>query len=63
MEWQAKALCGEVLMPYEETKNLSVNQIRHLCQVSKESAELRYNNYHKLEPKTSLERRARQWFQ
>ena len=63
MEWQAKALCGEVLMPYEETKNLSVNQIRHLCQVSRESAELRYNNYRKPEIKSSLERRARQWFQ
>ena len=62
MEWQAKALCGEILMPYEETEGLSVRQIRHLCQVSRESAELRYNNYRKPEPKTPLERRARQWF-
>ena len=59
---QAKALCGEILMPYEETEGLSVRQIRHLCQVSRESAELRYNNYRKPEPKTPLERRARQWF-
>ena len=62
MEWQAKALCGEILMPYEETEGLSVRQIRHLCQVSRESAELHYNNYRKPEPKTPLERRARQWF-
>ena len=61
MEWQAKALCGEILMPYEETEGLSVRQIRHLCQVSRESAELRYNNYRKPEPKTPLERRTRQW--
>lgn len=51
MEWQAKALCGEILMSYEETEGLSVEQIQHLCQVSKESAELRYNNYRK--PKSS----------
>lgn len=62
MEWQAKALCGEILMPYEETEGLSVGQIQHLCQVSRESAELRYNNYHKLEPKSSLKRKVRQWF-
>ena len=62
MEWQAKALCGEILMPYEETEGLSVRQIRHLCQVSRESAELRYNNYRKPEPKSPLERRTLQWF-
>ena len=61
MEWQAKALCGEILMPYEETEGLSVRQIRHLCQVSRESAELRYNNYRKPGPKSPLERRGRQW--
>ena len=27
MEWQAKALCGEILMTYEETEGLSVRQI------------------------------------
>ena len=62
MEWQAKALCGEILMPYEETEGLSVKKIRHYCQVSRESAELRYNNYRKRELKSSLERRAVQWF-
>ena len=41
MEWQAKALCGEILMPYEETKNLSVNEIVRYCNVSLESAEKR----------------------
>lgn len=60
MEWQAKALCGEILMPYEETEGLSIKQIRHFCQVSRESAELRYYNYRKGETKSSLERRTRQ---
>lgn len=41
MEWQAKALCGEILMPYEETKNLSINEIVRYCNVSLESAEKR----------------------
>lgn len=45
MEWQAKALCGEILMPYETTEGLSVNQIRFNCNVSTTSAKLRYNNY------------------
>ena len=27
MEWQAKALCGEVMMPYEETTGLTENEI------------------------------------
>lgn len=47
MEWQAKALCGEILMPYEETEGLTVKQIMRRCKVSRESAELRYNNYSK----------------
>lgn len=45
MEWQAKALCGEIMMPYEETEGLSVRQIKHFCKVSNESAQLRVNNY------------------
>lgn len=60
MEWQAKALCGEIMMPYEETEGLSVRQIQYFCQVSRESAELRYNHYRK--PKSSsleLERRSK----
>lgn len=27
VEWQAKALCGEVMMPYEETKDLTEEEI------------------------------------
>ena len=56
MEWQAKALCGEIMMPYEETEGLSVKQIQHLCQVSRESAELRYNNYRKPNSSSVLKR-------
>ncbi len=47
MEWQAKALCGEIMMPYEETDSLSVKQIIHYCKVSTECAQLRANNYRK----------------
>lgn len=59
MEWQAKALCGEIMMPYNETNGLSVKQIQHLCQVSRESAELRYYNYRKPNCNHSCKRRAR----
>lgn len=62
MEWQAKALCGEIMMPYEETEGLSVRQIQHLCQVSRESAELRYNNYRKLSSSSNSKRRSEEWF-
>lgn len=41
MEWQAKALCGEILMPYEETQDLSITEIMRLCNVSRDSAEKR----------------------
>ena len=27
MEWQAMALCGEIMIPYEKCKNYSFNQI------------------------------------
>lgn len=62
MEWQAKALCGEIMMPHEETEGLSVRQIQHLCQVSRESAELRYNNYRKPNSSSDLKRRSKKWF-
>jgi len=41
IEWQAKALTGEVLMPYESTKGMTAEQIQKLCKVSKASAEAR----------------------
>ena len=41
MEWQAKALCGEILIPYEETKGLSKNKIISYCKVSEECAIMR----------------------
>lgn len=41
MEWQAKALCGEILVPYEETKHLSKKQIISYCQVSEACANMR----------------------
>ena len=41
VEWQAKALCGELMMPYEATKNMSVREIVKKFGVSKESARIR----------------------
>lgn len=41
MEWQAKSLAGEITVPYEETKELSISQIMTYCQVSLDSAERR----------------------
>ncbi len=40
-EWQAKALCGEIMMPYEATKNLSAIEIASKFGVSIESAQIR----------------------
>lgn len=41
VEWQTKALCGEVMMPYEATKNLSEEQIVQQFKVSKAFAKKR----------------------
>ena len=34
IEWQAKALCGEVMIPFEESKGMSVSAIRNKYHVS-----------------------------
>jgi hypothetical protein len=41
MEWQAKALAGEILVPYEETIGMSKKKIRCLCKVSDSLAKYR----------------------
>ena len=41
MEWQAKALTGEILVPYEETIGMSKKKIKYLCKVSDSLAEYR----------------------
>jgi|GEM_PF-208200 len=41
VEWQAKALCGEVMMPYNATRGMDANQIADTYHVSKESAKMR----------------------
>lgn len=38
IEWQAKALAGEILIPYQDTKSLTERQIRKKCRVSKDAA-------------------------
>ena len=40
-EWQAKALCGEVMMPYDETKSLSSEEIARVYGVSPSQARYR----------------------
>lgn len=42
IEWQAKALAGEILIPFFETKGLSESQIRRKCKVSKDAAHKRF---------------------
>ena len=41
VEWQAKAMCGEVMMPYEETKGMSCEEIIRTYNVSKSFANYR----------------------
>ena len=45
VEWQAKALCGELMMPYNATKHLSIEKIMDKYGVSYEAAvqRKRYN--------------------
>jgi hypothetical protein len=41
VEWQVKALTGEIAMPYEETKEMSVPEIMKKYNVSKGFAKKR----------------------
>ena len=41
VEWQTKALCGEVMMPYEQTQNMSQNTIMETYGVSRGFAKTR----------------------
>ena len=41
LEWIVKALAGEVMMPYDATQNMSVEQIMATYGVSKEAAKIR----------------------
>ena len=41
MEWQAKALAGEILVPYEETAGMSIKRIKFFCKVSEPLAKYR----------------------
>ncbi len=44
VEWQAKALCGEVTIPYEATKGMAAREIVEKYHVTKQSAEYRVNH-------------------
>lgn len=39
IEWQAKALCGELMIPYEKCKNKTLNQIMYITKSSKMQTE------------------------
>ena len=41
VEWQAKALCGEIMMPYEDTQSMSTTEIIKNYGVSKAQARYR----------------------
>ena len=41
VEWQAKALCGEIMMPYEQTQNMPLPEIIEKYQVSRGFAKTR----------------------
>ena len=41
VEWQAKALCGELMIPYEESKGLTSKEIQRKYGVSKGFAKTR----------------------
>lgn len=43
VEWQAKALCGEIMMPYEETKGMSTVDLMRNYHVSRSFAIYRQN--------------------
>ncbi len=41
VEWQAKALCGEIMMPYEETADIEPKEIEKIYGVSAKQARYR----------------------
>ncbi len=43
VEWQAKALCAEVMIPYEESKDMDIFSIENIYHVSKSFAKYRSN--------------------
>lgn len=47
IEWQAKALAGEILIPYSATIDMTLDEIVKECKVSKEAALFRINCYNK----------------
>lgn len=45
-EWQADAFGGELLVPYDLSRGLSVEEIVELCGVSQKAAETQYRKMH-----------------
>ena len=42
-EWQANVFAAELLIPFELTKDMSVDEIAEKCKVSKQCAKIQYN--------------------
>ena len=47
-EWQADCFAGELLMPYDYCRKLSIDEIMCICKVSWQAAQTQFNSYHKL---------------
>ncbi len=45
-EWQADTFASELLMPYEQCKELSINKIRRIYHVTQSAARTRYAKIH-----------------
>ncbi|MGN0405350.1 MAG: ImmA/IrrE family metallo-endopeptidase [Bariatricus sp.] len=46
-EWQANTFAGELMAPYNLTKNMSVDEIMKRCGMSRQAATIQYGEYHK----------------
>lgn len=47
-EWQADCLAGELLVPYDYCKYLSIQDIMDVCQVSRKAAQTQLNTFPKI---------------
>lgn len=46
-EWQANTFAGELMAPYELVKDMPVEEIMKSCGMSRQAANIQYNEYHK----------------
>lgn len=46
-EWQANTFAGELMAPYALVKDMTVDEIMVNCGMSRQAAEIQYNEYHR----------------